>query len=419
MPLDESRIEYQLSPPACSPMPTSPPTAFPLDLADRCVKCGLCLPHCPTYLDAGVEGESPRGRIALMQGLATGRLDPEPGLVAHLEHCLGCRACEAACPAAVPYGELIDAGRALVSQRGAGPGPARSALAALLRRPRLFAALVRLGRLPGVSWLARRLGGLPARAAALLPPRARSPERSVAATAGTRGTVQLFLGCVSYALDGRSLDDTRRALSAAGYAVDIPRRQGCCGAVDLHAGRPDRAARLARRNLAAFAGAAPVVACATGCAATLLEYGRHGGADGAGLARRVVDPAQLLADADLPLRAGPWRKVALHVPCSQRHVTGTADATRRLLARLPGLAVRELPAGCCGAAGEHLLSQPVLADRLVAPLVSILQADPPDALVTGNIGCALHLGAALRRAGLDLPVLHPSSLVVAALESDA
>ncbi|NGP53334.1 (Fe-S)-binding protein, partial [Thioalkalivibrio sp. XN8] len=220
-----------------------------------------------------------------------------------------------------------------------------------------------------------------------------------------------------YGLDGRSLDDTRRALAAAGYAVEVPRRQGCCGAVDLHAGRPAVAARLARRNLAAFSGTDPVVVCASGCAATLLEYRRVAGDGGAGLARRVADPAELLAAAELALRAGPYRDVVLHIPCSQRHGTGSADATRRLLARLPGVAVRELPAGCCGAAGEHFLSQPGLADRLVAPLVAGLQANPPDALVTSNIGCALHFGAALRRAGLELPVLHPSSLVVAALES--
>lgn len=417
MPMDESRIEYQFSPPACSLMPATPQPPFPLDLADRCVKCGLCLPHCPTYLDAGIEGESPRGRIALMQGLATGRLAPQPKLVAHLEHCLGCRACETACPADVPYGELIDAGRASLAASGAGPGPGRRTVAALLRRPRLFAALARLGRLPGARWLAARLGRLPARAAALLPPGARVPARSATPTTGARGTVQLFLGCVSYALDGRSLDDTRRALAAAGYAVEVPARQGCCGAVDLHAGRPDQAARLARRNLAAFSGSAPVVACATGCGATLLDYERVSGADGARLAARVVEPAQLLADAELSLGAGPYRRIVLHLPCSQRHGTHGVEATRRLLARLPGLAVRELPAGCCGAAGEHLLSQPGLADRLAAPLVAGLQADPPDALVTSNIGCALHLGAALRRAGLDLPVLHPSSLVVAALES--
>ena len=397
-------------------MSTPEQTPFPLELADRCVKCGLCLPHCPTYGLAAVEGESPRGRIALLQGLATGRLDAHPGLVEHLDRCLGCRACETACPADVPYGELIDAGRALLVQRGARATPLRRTLAALLRRPRLFAFAVRLIRLPGARRVARGLGNLPRRAAELLPADARSPRWPAATAPATRGAVQLFVGCVGRAVDGRALEDVRHALEAAGYAVEIPRGQGCCGAIDLHAGRPALAAHSARRNLAAFAGPAPVVACASGCAAALLEYARVAGAEGAGLARRVVEPAELLAEAELPLRPGPYRDIALHVPCTQRHVTGGADATRRLLARLPGVRVRELPPGCCGAAGENFLSHPGMADALVAPLVAQLRSSPPGAVVTSNIGCALHLGAALRRAGLDLPVLHPASLVAAALE---
>ena len=400
------------------PSPAAPAqTVFPLELADRCVKCGLCLPHCPTYVLAEQEGESPRGRIALMQGLATGRLQPHAVLVRHLESCLGCRACEQACPAAVPYGELIDAGRALLNERGVTPPATRRWLAALLRRPRLLRALTRLARVPGAARLARLVGGLPARAVDLLPADARAPRRQPPRQSAPRGRVQLFAGCVGRALDGQGLDDARRLLEAAGWAVDVPRSQGCCGAIDLHAGRPGPAARAARRNVQAFAGEGPVVACASGCAATLQEYGRLAGAAGARLAARVADPAELLAEAELVLRPGPYRDVALHIPCTQRNVTGSAGATRRLLSRLPGLRVRELAAGCCGAAGETFLSQPALADALLAPLLDDLRRAPPDALVTSNIGCALHFRAGLERAGLDIPVLSPASLCLAALES--
>jgi glycolate oxidase iron-sulfur subunit len=398
--------------------PDAPPTRFPLELADRCVKCGLCLPHCPTYGVENVEGESPRGRIALMQGLAGGRIDADPVLVRHLDRCLGCRACERACPAGVPYGELIDAGRAMLAERGVRAGPARRILAALVRRPGLLRIAARLGRLPGMQQLAHMLGGLPARAAGLVPADARGPRTLRQASRHPAGDrVLLFTGCVGAALDGATLDDVRRALEAAGWRVETPRGQGCCGAIDQHAGRPRPAARAARRNLRALAGDAPVVSCATGCAATLLDYGRLAGPDGEALARRVVDPAELLADAPLELRAGRYRNIVLHVPCTQRNVTGTGDSVRRLLARLPGVTVRELPAGCCGAAGETFLSQPELADTLLQPLLEELRRAPPDALVTSNVGCALHFKAGLARAGLDVPVLHPASLVVAALES--
>ena len=396
---------------------TKPP-AFPLDLADRCVKCGLCLPHCPTYQLAGVEGESPRGRIALMQGLATGRLEPTPGLVGHLDQCLGCRACERVCPADVPYGELIDAGHALLVSSGNPPPVQQRALAGLLRRPAWLRKAVGLARLPLVGGAARRLGGLPARAMSLLPEGARAARSTDVATdtRAPRGEVQLFAGCVSSAVDGRSLDDIRHLLEAAGWRVRQPRRQGCCGAVDLHAGYPDIAARLAQQNLAAFTGDGPVVASASGCAATLLEYVRLAGAAGERFAQRIRDPAELLADAALDFVPGQYRSVVLHVPCTQRNVTGTGDATRRLLARIPGLAVRELPPGCCGAAGAHFLSHPGQADALLdAPLASLAQ-DPPQALVTSNIGCAMHFAAGLARIGLAIPVLHPASLARDALK---
>lgn len=395
---------------------------FPLELADRCVKCGLCLPHCPTYGLEPVEGESPRGRIALMQGLATGQLEPGAALVRHLDQCLGCRACEQACPAGVPYGQLIDAGRALLAERGMRPSPARRIVGGLLRRPTLLAAAVAVVRTPGAAATARALGGLPARAAAMLPadahpPRARDSDTGTAPESDARDVAMLFAGCVTRAVDGRTLDDTRRLLEAAGWRVRMPRGQGCCGAVDLHAGRPEPAGHLAARNLAAFPGDGPIVACASGCAATLLEYARLAGVPGAEFSRRIRDPAEMLADAALPLARGNYRSVLLHVPCTQRNVTGTAAATRRLLARIPGLAVNELSAGCCGAAGENFLSYPQMADALLAPLLETLSRDPPDALVTSNIGCAMHFAAGLRRRGLEVPVLHPASLLADALQS--
>lgn len=393
------------------------PSRFPMELADRCVKCGLCLPHCPTYGLAGVEGESPRGRIALMQGLATGRLEPGPSLLRHLDNCLGCRACEKVCPADVPYGELIDAGRALLVERGAQPPFVQRLFRRLLLQPRALALAARFGRLRLVAAVARRIGGWPGRAVALLPADARPPESPGARpTNDTRGEALLFAGCVGAAVDGRSLDDASRALRSAGWRVRMPARQGCCGAIDLHAGRPEAARAHALRNVQVFAGEGPVVACATGCAATLMEYARLAGPDGAGLARRVRDPAELLADAELALAAGHYRRVVLHVPCTQRNVTGSADATRRVLARIDDLEVLELPAGCCGAAGEMVLGNPRLSDALLAPLVEALAHDTPDALITSNIGCAMHFTAGFRRAGLAIPVLHPASLVADALK---
>jgi glycolate oxidase iron-sulfur subunit len=399
----------------------SAPVEFPMELADRCVKCGLCLPHCPTYAVARIEGESPRGRIALLQGVASGRLEPGPALVRHLDRCLGCRACESACPAKVPYGELLDAGRAMLAERGVRPPGSATALRALLTRPRALRAATAMARLPGMAALARRAGGLAARATEILPASAQQPASVHEGSSGRdappgRGEALMFTGCVGGAVDGRTLDDARHALAAAGWQLRAPRVQGCCGAMHLHGGDPARAAALARANLAAFPGDGPVVACASGCAATLREYARLAGAPGAQFAARIRDPAELLAESGLSPGPAPWPQVVLHIPCTQRNVTGTAPATREMLAKVPGLEVRELPPGCCGAAGEHLLREPALADALLVPLLDALAADPPGALLTSNIGCALHFAAGLRRVGLEVPVLHPVSAFAAALQ---
>ncbi len=395
--------------------PASHNAPFPLDLADRCVKCGLCLPHCPTYRLSGVEGESPRGRIALMQGVASGRLEPGDALRRHIDQCLACRACESVCPADVPYGQILDAGRAMLAQTTKSAGAA-SPLRWLLRRPGLAGALVNLARFTGIGRIGALPGGL-GRAISLLPPEARPfrPSGSCTGQAGRGRRVQLFTGCVSRAMDGRTLDDAVRLLEAAGFAVHTPAGQVCCGAMDQHGGRPSVARQLAASNIRAFVGSEPVACVATGCAATLGEYGRLAPAGGEAFSHRVRDVSELLADAPLDFQQPSWRRVALHIPCTQRHVTGTGEATRRLLKRLPGVEMIELPAGCCGAAGEMFVTRPALSDALLAPLVQALAAEPPDVVATSNVGCMLHLAAGLRRAGVDVPVLHPVSVMAAAL----
>lgn len=394
-----------------------PDPAFPSELADRCVKCGLCLPHCPTYRLSGLEGESPRGRIALMQGLASGRLEPGDGLVDHIERCLGCRACETACPAGVAYGELLDAGRAMLSRRGAGRAPTR--LRRLLSRPVLAGRLASMARATGLRRVGARLGGELGRALSLLPDAARPFRPPDSLPDGARGEVLVFKGCVGEALDGRTLEDAARLLAAAGWRVRIPPEQGCCGAMDLHGGDPAAAARAAGRNVMAFSGTSPVATCATGCAATLVEYDRLAPGEGEALATRVRDVAELLVQADLPLAEGPYRSVALHVPCTQRNVTRTAEATRRLLEKLPGTTVSLLPDGCCGAAGEMFVARPELSDAILEPLVEAVLSDPPDVVATSNPGCLMHLAAGLSRRGRSIPVLHPVSVAARFLADTA
>lgn len=396
---------------------------FPIDEADRCVKCALCLPHCPTYELTHDESESPRGRIALMQGLASGELEAGERLAAHLDHCLACRACEAVCPAEVPYGRLIDAARATMVN--AGRRPRLRFISLLARHPSslaLAAVLLRLAGSLGLTKLATRVGPSSVRRLARYAPpparRARPPKRR---PPETRREAALFLGCIARPFD----TETRRAaisvLEKLGVTVRIPRGQTCCGALDLHNGRPVLARRAAKRNISAFA-ATPAVDCistASGCGATLMEYGALEAESGAKFAQRVRDingyVAALLERQEQTLR--PVRQtVLLHTPCTLANVVKDAEAPLRLLQRIPGLDVVRMPLGCCGAAGSYMLSEPETADRLVSGLVERARTLMPAAIATSNIGCALHIRAALSAAGLAIPVKHPVALIDAQLQ---
>jgi glycolate oxidase iron-sulfur subunit len=398
------------------------PPALPLQVADQCVKCGMCLPHCPTYRITLDEAQSPRGRLALMQGLAHGMLTLDARTEAHLDGCLTCRACEVVCPARVPYGRLIDATREQLAAHR--PRRTRTArlMAAVLTHPAVRAlalAPLWLYQRLGLQALVRRLHllgrGRLARLESLLPRLhwPRLPAASAGAAAGG-ADVMLFANCTSPLAEPQTLRAAVDLLEALGCRVAVPPEQGCCGALHQHAGLAEPARACASRNLAAFAGTAPVVGVASGCTAQLLEYELLVGERGRDFARRTRDLGSYIAAhpgfAALEFRPLAAR-VLLHTPCTLRNVVKAPDVTRRLLERIPGLQIEALDSGCCGAAGSYFVTQPAMADALLEPKLEVARRTQPDLLVSSNVGCAMHLAAGLRRAGLKVRVLHPLALL--------
>lgn len=367
----------------------------PTALADRCVQCGLCLPTCPTYRLAGLEAESPRGRIALIRGIDGGALVPTAAVEAHLDACLGCRRCEAVCPAGVEYGALLTAAR--TRQRVRRPPGVRQRLAeALTARPRLLSGLLAVYReaWPLLPRAARPLPRPPATADA---PASAASAASAATPPGADAEAALFVGCVSRGYDAALHAAVRRLCAAAGIALHAPAAQTCCGTLHAHAGDADRAAALAEANRRAFAGHALVLGLASGCHAALADS----------LAGRaaVRDAIDVLAERAERLRFAPrGERIALHLPCTQRNVVRSDGALRRLLARVPGLDVVELDAGfgCCGAAGTAMLTDPDRAAGFRQPLLDQLAGSGASVLLSANIGCRLHLAN-----GTDVPVRHP------------
>jgi len=387
-----------MPPAALSSRPAAPDPL--VALADRCVQCGLCLPACPTYSESRLETESPRGRIALARAWELGTIEATAAGDAHLDHCLGCRGCEAVCPAGVQYGALLVQARA--RQRVRRPaGWRQRAIEALVARPALLRFVLRTyGRLH--PWLPARWRLLPPPAAAQHPASALPDERT---------DVALFVGCAAGAYESGLREALTQCLAALGVRVGIPPGQTCCGSVHAHAGNTEGAQRLAQANRAAFGASGSVLTLASGC---------HEAVSNAldGQANRTVDAIEFLSRqlADHPerwrWRAGPER-VALHLPCTQRNVVRSAATLRALLATVPGVDIVELDASdCCGASGAQMLEDPARAAKFRAPLLKQMHESGATRLLSANLGCRLHLAN-----GTAVAVQHPLEWLAERIEA--
>jgi glycolate oxidase iron-sulfur subunit len=391
---------------------------------NTCVHCGLCLASCPTYVELGTEADSPRGRIYLMRALEEGTLEPTREVIAHLDGCLACRACETACPSGVPYGHLIEAARPFVERhRPMSRRLVRRALAGILATPWILrAASAPLRVVGGASWL-RRLPGLWIAYAAALP-RARRPSRlpEVLEPAGQpRGTAVLLTGCVGDAFFPGTNRATAFLLQRAGLRVLVPRSQRCCGALAMHLGLGAPAAALARGTVRALGLPAAdwVVSTAAGCGAWLREYGEvlPGEPQAATVAARARDALDLLAELGLPPPSRPLRRtVAVHDPCHLAHGLGVRAAPRRLLAEIPGLRLVDLEESdwCCGSAGTYNLTERAMARRLLERKLDRIARSGAEVVAAANPGCLLQIRAGAIARRLPVEVAHPIDLLAAA-----
>ena len=393
-------------------------------VAARCVACGLCLPHCPTYRKTLNEADSPRGRIALMQGVLEHSIPPNERFLAHIDSCLACRACENVCPNNVAYGRLIAGVRGLVEKsrrRSLWQGWLRHVLidgvatkSAVLR---LLGGVLRLGQAAGLRTLARKSVWLKqsawGRVAGRLPRLKPQPawQAVYPATGRERGEVGLFLGCVARAADSDTLSAAIFVLNRLGYTVHVPPRQACCGALHASLGEPEKAHLFEQRNLQAFSDLklAAVIVTASGCGAALKDYPQV-------FSDKVQDISEFLATADgwEDLEIAPLaEKVALHEPCLMRNVLHCQDKPYDLLRRIPGATVLPLAGNdqCCGGAGAYFLTQPGMAATLLADKMEAAGASGAKFIATSNVGCAIHLAAGLSDAGLRIGVLHPVTLI--------
>jgi glycolate oxidase iron-sulfur subunit len=396
-----------------------------------CVHCGFCLQVCPTYLALGDENDSPRGRILLMRSLVEGTLSlDDQDVHTHIDQCLGCRACETACPSGVPYGHLLEATRGTFTLTRPLPFIARLILS-VFARPWLLAIALTGARFVRATRLARLFARLPGRigfSMAMLVATERRRDLGAPGGAaytrrgtGARGRTAVLEGCVMHGLYTDTNRATVRTLRANDYAVTDAPGQRCCGALHAHAGDLEGARRLARVNIAAFerSGADFIAVNAAGCGAMMKDYAHLLAGDpewadrAAAISAKVRDATELLAaagpapGAPLPLR------VTYDAPCHLLHAQRIVQPPLKVLAAIPELDVVPLTDAdqCCGAAGIYNLMEPEVSSRVLEPKLANIAATGADFVTTGNPGCQMQIGAGMLRARVGRGTVHPIDLL--------
>ncbi|HBB95904.1 MAG TPA: hypothetical protein DC054_10985 [Blastocatellia bacterium] len=410
-----------------------------------CVHCGLCLEACPTYVATGDENDSPRGRIYLMRAVKEERLAVTSlTFENHIDRCLGCRACESACPAGVEYGQLLEAARAEIARGQTKPTgtyrlmyfvlkhvwsrPKRlrvaftlarwfrdSGLANILLRTGMASEIssrfeFALALLDGSSAATKTAGKMPA-----------NPDTS-GQDAGAPGTpVLLFKGCVMEGLFKRVNEATVRVLEVNRCKVQAPEAQVCCGALHAHAGDIEGARALARQNIDAFANnGAPIITNAGGCGAMLASYA-HLLEHDAKYAEPAREFSARVRDVGQHLQAIGFRngeslgfaRTTYDASCHLLHGQHAADASLQMLWAIPNLNFALLSGSdvCCGGAGVYNLLEPELSEQVLDEKLRNIEQSGATVLATGNPGCHMQIAAGARLAENPLKVCHPVELL--------
>ena len=400
----------------------------------RCVHCGLCLSSCPTYVETGLEMESPRGRLSLMKAVNERRVAITPRIVSHWEMCLQCRACEAVCPSGVPYGRIMERTRSQVRSAGlqgrelrrlgrfllnsALPNPKKLKMGAYFIRVYQRLGIQKLVRLSHLLYLVP--GGI-GRLEAQLPPLSRrffGPSDDPYPCNGEKKmTVALLSGCVMPLMQAPTMEATVRVLNRNGCDVVVPNGQGCCGALNSHAGDLATSRTMAKANIDALmaAGVEQIITSSAGCGSSMKEYGELLKDDteykekAARFSAMTQDVTEFLVG--LPFRAPTStinRRVTYQDPCHLAHAQRISAAPRTILNAIPSLELVEMEnsALCCGGAGIYSSVQPALSKRLLKRKMDTIDATDTQEVITANPGCMMQIEMGLKSQGKNSRVRH-------------
>ncbi len=424
------------------------------DLTTKCIRCGFCLEACPTFVLTGRETESPRGRIYLARSAEEGVLAWDDDVRQHLDTCLGCRACEPACPSGVQYGQILELARARLEAEK--PNRAQRLLVDTVSNPTLLRLQLLAGRFFGgrrmPAFVSRMLSGeAPEADLPRAEPKSEWPPLDPAILPPVKGSVYLLEGCAMRVLYPRVHEATRRLLRRVGYEVEPSPKAGCCGALHAHGGHLEKALEMATLLTQNMPKELPVIVNAAGCGSFLKELGslaghavggplepdltkpvegpfrqylkraeRTGDPGFDGFARRTFDASEFLAReglaAALAKAAGITGTATYHDACHLAHGQGIRTQPRDLLAAVPGLQIVDLEESdrCCGSAGIYNVTQPALARELLDRKMEFIEATGAEIVVSGNPGCHAWIAQGARERGRKVRVMHTLDLLESA-----
>jgi len=404
-----------------------------------CVHCGFCLQACPTYLETGLETESPRGRIALMKAVNEGRIGITPSVIRHWDLCIQCRACEVACPSGVPYGRLIEATMVQVERKrklgliaALATNVSLKQLVPRQRRLELLARAARFYQRSGMQKAVRKSRLL----RVLAPPLAdleqslpavsstifRAQGQVIAPTGRPKARVALLSGCIMPLVNGPEMNAAVRVLSRNGVEVVVPKGQACCGAINSHMGDLATARELARKNVDAFldADVDAVVVASAGCGARMKEYDHllRDDPDYHDRARRLSGMVKDIHEflVELPFEPPTARldyRVTYQDSCHLANAQRVTGPPRQVLTAIPGIDFVELPGAslCCGAGGTYAITEREFSVRILTTKMNALRETGADVVATANPGCVLQLQYGARREGMPIEVKYVTDLL--------
>ncbi|WLR51827.1 (Fe-S)-binding protein [Bacillus tianshenii] len=416
----------------------------------NCMRCGFCLPSCPTYTQTNRdEAASPRGRIALMKAVVDGVIEPDEDFEQQLNFCLGCRACEPVCPSGVNYGHLLEEARDILNEKKKHSMPVKAVRHFVFEG--LFPNQSRMRSLNGLLWMYQKSGVQKAVQKSgvlkVLPENLRTMERVLPEIPSPKEMrnrprhlqpektkakrVAFFSGCLMDTMFMKTNDATLKLLQKAGCEIVIPENQNCCGALHGHSGEKAKGKELAKQNIVAFENLDVdyIILNAGGCGAFLVDYGHllkdepEWAERAKAFSEKVKDITEILVELDFHKNYTlklPKQIITYQDSCHLRNVMKTASAPRTLLQSIEGATYVEMESAdhCCGSAGIYNIVQEEMSMQILDYKMEKVRDVDPKVIVTANPGCLLQMKLGVEREGLkdEMSAVHIVDLLLEAVQ---